>query len=271
MKRPTFFLLFLLLSVFNLPITAKGMYSFSFRAAVDTIPDFKYQEELKALADRFKERGFNITPLLSDERFEIYETLDDRFEGAAEKTSFTLQEYKDILGFEEKVEKIDEFVAAHFETLSKAEEKYGINKFLIAAILGIESNFGNNIGAHNPFNVYVSMIVLDYRAGFAEPQLKHLLIFTKREEIDVFSLKSSYAGAMGFAQFIPYSLNKWWVGEQLFNMKNNIYSVANYLAYFKERTGDIETTVLRYNPSSLYVDAVLDLAEAAERKYNTTF
>ncbi len=72
---------------------------------------------------------------------------------------------------------------------------------------------------------------------------------------------------MAFAQFIPYSLNKWFVGNDIFDMNNNIMSVGNYLAHFKERTGDIETAVFRYNPSDMYTRAVLDLAQTAEARY----
>ncbi len=262
------FIVIMILTGSGLLFAARGkaFKSSSFSATADSIPH-KYQGELKALEAQFKEIGFDINPLLNDNRFMIYEGIDERFEGSAEKTSFSIKEYEDILGFEYKAAKIDEFIDEHYETLKKAEAKYGISKFIIAAILGIESNFGENIGSHNPFNAYASMIILDYRADFAQAQLKHLLMFTQRENIDVLSLKSSYAGAMGYAQFIPYSLNKWWIGDELFNMENNIYSVANYLAYFKERVGDIETAVLRYNPSSLYVKAVMHLAEVAKENF----
>ena len=113
------------------------------------------------------------------------------------------------------------------------------------------------------------MMAVDYRADFAEAQLKELLEFVNRKEIDVFTLKSSYAGAMSSAQFIPYSVNKWWVGNDIDDIDNSILSVANYLAYFKERTNSLSTAVIRYNPSTLYRDAVLDLADALEKAYQT--
>lgn len=111
------------------------------------------------------------------------------------------------------------------------------------------------------------MYAVDYRADFAKAQLKELILFVNRNEIDVFELKSSYAGAMSFAQFIPYSLNKWFVGDDIFDMNNNIMSIGNYLAYFKERTGSIERSVFRYNPSQQYTDAVLALAAEAEKMF----
>ena len=56
------------------------------------------------------------------------------------------------------------------------------------------------------------MYAVDYRAEFARAQLKELIEFVNRKKIDVFELKSSYAGAMSFAQFIPIPLtNGGWV------------------------------------------------------------
>lgn len=221
-------------------------------------------EKLNALVEYFEKQDIDIRKLLKDERFEIYENIAKRFRRSAEKKSKSLDFYKEVLGFEAKAEQINHFVEKYREELKTAEETYGISRYVIAAIIGIESHFGKYTGTHNPFNVYVSMYAKEYRQDFALAQLKELLEFTRRKNIDVFKLKSSYAGAMAFAQFIPYSLNKWFVGNDIYSMKNNIMSVGNYLAYFKERTGDIETAVLRYNPSSLYVNAVLDLALEAE-------
>src|SRR5699024_2625770 len=231
----------LLLFVFilgSIHISPRMLYAQAPAVKKDTAVPGKYKEQLKKVKDYCSKLGFNITPYINDRHFEIYETLDRRFVNSAEKTSFTLQEYKKILRFKEKAKMITHFVDVNRQTLQKAEQKYGIDKFVIAAILGVESDFGKNTGHHNPFNVYVSMIVLDYRADCARAQLKHLLQFAKREQIDVMQLKSSYAGAMGYAQFIPYSLNKWWVGDRLDSMENNIKSIANYLAYFKKRTHD---------------------------------
>ena len=212
-------------------------------------------------------KGFNITPIIEDERFELYEGITQRFTRSAERTTPTLESYKRILGYDAKKRNIREFILNNEEQLIKAEEEYDIPRYVIAAIIGVESDFGKNIGSHNPFSAYVSMIAEDYRANFARAQLEELLKFTERNQLDVLELKSSYAGAMTFAQFIPYSLNRWWVGSELFNMDNNILSVANYLAHFKNITGSVERAVFRYNPSQLYTDAVMALAADAEQMF----
>ena len=225
------------------------------------------ERELSELVEYLQNEGFDISGLLDDPRFELYDGIANRFKKSAERKSRSLQSYKQVLGFDDKATKITAFIRDHNGDLKKAEQKYGISKYIIAAILGVESDFGKNIGSYNPFNAYVSMYAENYRKEFAKNQLQELLEFTKRKNIDVFELKSSYAGAMAFAQFIPYSLNKWFVGDDIFDMTNNIMSVGNYLSYFLERTGDIETAVLRYNPSTMYTKAVLDLAEKAEQQF----
>ncbi len=225
-------------------------------------------ESLKTLVQYFDQRGVDLAALLEDSRFELYEGITQRFTRSAERRTPTLEQYKRILGFEDKKRNIRGFIDTNMEQLIKAEDEYDIPRYVIAAIIGVESDFGKNIGSFNPLNAYVSMYAENYRAEFARAQLEELLKFTTRNNIDVFELKSSYAGAMSFAQFIPYSVNRWWVGEDLFDMNNNILSVANYLAHFKNVTGSLERAVFRYNPSQLYTDAVLALAAEAEKMYN---
>ncbi len=230
----------------------------------DTSSAEEYRKQLATLSSEFEKDGYNIETLMKDDRFEVYGSIGDRFKNSAERKAPSLEEYKEILSFDGKVEQGLQFINQYQEQLKKAEKEYDIPKYLITAIIGIESKYGEITGSYNPFNVYVSMAAVDYRADFAKAQLKELLEFTNRKEVDVFTLKSSYAGAMSSAQFIPYSVNKWWVGDDIFDMGNNIMSVANYLAYFKERTGSLSTAVLRYNPSELYRDTILDLADAIE-------
>lgn len=249
----------LLLTTIVLLITALPSTAFT-----DPEDNEKYIERLNELKEFFQSNGMNIDQLLEDPRFEVYEGIGDRFRNSAERKTLNLEEYKGVLGFDAKKAQMVTFMNENREQLEKAEKEYGIPKYVIAAIIGIESDYGRNIGSYNPFNSYVSMYAVDYRADFARAQLKELIEFVDRNEIDVFELKSSYAGAMAFAQFIPYSLNKWFVGDDIFDMNNNIMSVGNYLAYFKERTGSIDRAVFRYNPSELYTSAVLALANEAE-------
>lgn len=253
----TLLLFALLFLTADRPSYAAGEDTFAHSVSED--PD-----RLDQLARHFRQAGLEIDELLHDERFELYEGITQRFTRSAERRSLNLEEYKRILGFEDKRNRITDFINEYHAPLLEAEAQYDIPKFVIAAIIGVESDFGRNIGRFNPFNAYVSMYAENYRSDFARAQLEELMKFVRRHNIDVFELRSSYAGAMSYAQFIPYSLNQWFVGDDIFDMVNNIHSVANYLAHFKRITGTLDGAVLRYNPSRLYTDAVLALADEAE-------
>ncbi|MBO6522946.1 MAG: lytic murein transglycosylase [Balneolaceae bacterium] len=221
-------------------------------------------KNLQKLIEHFDKKGTDIRPLLEDSRFELMPDIKDKFVRAAERVIKDVEDYKKVLGYDKKVSKLSEFIVTYSDELEIAEEQYGIPKEVIVGIIGVESEFGTYAGKYNPFEAYVSMYVVDYRSRFALAQLEELLEFTERNNIDVLELKSSYAGAMSYAQFIPYSLNRWWVGNDLYDMPSNIYSVGKYLSHFKDITGSTEKAILRYNNSTLYQQAVLGLAKEAE-------
>ena len=225
----------------------------------------EYKNNLFLLKAHLEKKGFKIDSLLKDPRFEIYNKIGNSFKKAPEIKINNFDEYKKAIAYDQKKDKIFGFINNNLEKLLEAEKIYGIKKELIASVIGIESDFGKMIGKYNPFNVYVSLYVKDYKKEFAVEQLENLLIFCKKNNLNVFSLKSSYAGAVSYAQFIPSSLNKWFIGNDLYNMDNNILSVANYLSYFKKKTGSLEKAIYRYNPSELYTRAVISLAKEAEK------
>lgn len=165
-------------------------------------------ERVRELIDYLKRQNLDLESLLEDSRFELYDGIGDRFRNSAERRVPNLEEYKRILRFNDKRSQIVGFMNTHSAYLARAEEEYEIPATVIAAIIGVESDYGRNIGRFNPLNVYVSMYHENYRSDFARAQLEELLKFTTRLNIDVFTLKSSYAGAMSFAQFIPYSVNR---------------------------------------------------------------
>ncbi len=228
----------------------------------------RYYKDISPLIDYIEEKGFQINNLLRNPRFEIYKERKNLFSPPKRGERPSLEEYKKRLGYEDKKDKISDFIDKNIEQLKSAEEIYGISRYIISAIIGIESDFGNNLGSFNPFNTYFSMYAYNYKKDFAKNQLEELLIFCEKKDIDVFNLKSSHAGAMTPAQFIPSSLNSLFIGEDLYDMDNSILSVANYLSHSKKITKNLEKVIFSYNRNSLYVRTVLDLAKDAEENFS---
>ncbi len=238
---------------------------------------------IQRLKDYYKQRGHETDHLFADKRFVIHDNIDGYFKRAAESSGIAQQRaarkrgdtreaerlfrqeyenYKKLLNFDAKSDSIAQFMRIHGERLAWCEEKYGIPQEIIAAVIGIESNFGRNTGAFLAFNAYVSMYLKNYRREFAVTQLRELLDFSKKTGVDVFEFKSSYAGAIGYMQFLPYSLNNWFVGKDVYDMNDAAASIGNYLSHFrKQRGGSLERALYAYNNSRYYVTIVQDLAE----------
>ena len=210
------------------------------------------QRRIALIESQFSDMDWDLYEYLADDRFQYIEGITEKF----------------TRSYEIKKNKLAEFYDTYSDELIAAEKEFGIPKEIIMGILGVESEFGRYKGSYNPLNAYISMMAEDYRYSFAEAQLIELLRFCKRTGLDVMSLQSSYAGAMTYALFIPYSLNRWWKnskGQGLYHMPDNIRSVANYLAHFTKIEGNVKDAILRYNTSSLYQQAVLSLAKDAKQ------
>jgi len=128
------------------------------------------------------------------------------------------------------------FWKAHAAALERAKTQYGVPPELIVAILGIESHYGRNTGSFRVADV-LATIGFNYprRAAYFRDELTQMLLLAHEENIDPFSLKGSYAGAMGWPQFMPSSYRKWAVDfdgsghrDIWTNADDAIGSVANY-------------------------------------------
>lgn len=125
----------------------------------------------------------------------------------------------------------------HGETLARAEKEYGVPAEIIIAIMGVETVYGRNTGGFRVIDA-LTTLAFDYprRADFFRSELENYLLFARDEGIDIFTLKGSYAGAIGIPQFMPSSWRKWAVdfdGDGKIDLRNSfadaIGSVANYL------------------------------------------
>ena len=161
--------------------------------------------------------------------------------------------------------------------LEKAEQMYGVDGRIIVGILTIESAI---VGEYKAFNALVSQYVLiTKRQGFAYRELKNLILYSQKTGKPIFDLNSSYAGAIGCAQFIPSSLNQFFIGENgrvesadPNNIVDCIYSVANYLqkkGWNMQKNGQKPTkgstnwrAIYAYNQSNAYVTAVVGIAQS---------
>jgi membrane-bound lytic murein transglycosylase B len=180
------------------------------------------------------------------------------------------------------------YLAAHRTALSNAETRFGVAPEVIVAILTVESGLGSNTGKYPVFNVFASLAVMDTpeviqeadlsgtsrdrlqkKAAWARRELAIFLKYCASHHLDPFSLCGSWAGAMGFCQFLPSSLQRCGVAANgkgpvdLFTHDDAIFSIACYLqksGFQRDNRASWRRAVYSYNHSDAYVDTVMTLA-----------
>src|SRR5690606_1450619 len=91
-------------------------------------------------------------------------------------------------------------------TLERAEREFGVPAAIIVAIIGVETYYGRVAGSYRVLDA-LSTLAFDYppRSPFFTAELKNFLILTRDQGMDPTELMGSYAGAMGYGQFMPSS------------------------------------------------------------------
>lgn len=117
----------------------------------------------------------------------------------------SLEDYLSIAVSDERVSKGRAAFARYRSTLSVIETAYGVDAYIITAIWGLESFYGERRG-DVPVVSATSTLAYDGRRGeFFEKQLIAALKILKAGDTTSRNLKGSWAGAMGHTQFIPTS------------------------------------------------------------------
>lgn len=150
----------------------------------------------------------------------------------------TWGEYRKIFLGKKRIKQGVGFWQEHEATIKKASQQFKVPEEIIVAIIGVETRYGRHAGNYRVVDA-LATLAFDYppRSKFFRGQLKELFKLTKEEQLPIGKLKGSYAGAMGYGQFIPSSYRHYAVdfdGDKkrdiLFNPTDAIGSVANYFA-----------------------------------------
>jgi membrane-bound lytic murein transglycosylase B len=175
----------------------------------------------------------------------------------AEKSKSYTQ-YKPMFVSKEMISNGREFADKYQSLLISAEKKYGVPSEIITAIIGIETRYGESRGRYRTFDSLGSLAVTEGRRAdyFQREWIRYLLIM-RDQGMDPLETKGSYAGAMGYPQFMPTSYNAYAVDHDddgdidIWNdVFDSIGSVANYLKENGwQRDGLIYTTVRSANES----------------------
>lgn len=157
------------------------------------------------VADMVREHGFDaaeLTQLMGQARYRqaIIDAMTRPYEGKP------WYRYRKIFLTPERVAKGAAYWRKHQALLTKASAAYGVDPEIMVAIIGIETNYGGNLGKHRVIDA-LSTLGFSYpkRASFFRNELEEFLLLAREEQVDTLAAVGSYAGAMGKPQFIPSS------------------------------------------------------------------
>lgn len=164
------------------------------------------------------------------------------------------RDYRPIFISQARIDGGKAFLAKHREALEKVEAEYGVPPEIIVAILGVETSYGGNTGSYPVVDALYTLAFAyprtnepgkiereNKREAFFRDELAQLFALGEETGFDITTLKGSYAGAMGWGQFMPSSYRDYAVDGNgdgkvdLFNSLDDVFaSVANY---FVEKGG----------------------------------
>lgn len=96
-------------------------------------------------------------------------------------------------------------MAKNAGALARAEQTYGVSRYMLAAIWGVESNFGSEMGGRPLVQSLSTLACFGARAGYFRSELMATLKIIDRGDIPPDRLTGSWAGAFGQTQFMPSS------------------------------------------------------------------
>ena len=199
--------------------------------------DYENRDSVKGFVNEVaKKDGFDPQQLLNIfEQVEKKQRIIDLISRPAEKAK-PWHEYREIFVTAPRIAAGVEFWEENEAALNRAGSEFGIPIEIIVAVIGVETNYGRNKGSFRVMDA-LSTLAFDYppRARFFRSELRELLLLAREENKDPLELIGSYAGAMGYGQFIPSSFRAYAIDfdgdgarDIWSNQTDAIGSVANY-------------------------------------------
>lgn len=123
------------------------------------------------------------------------------------------------------------------DALNRAWQVYGVPPEIIVGIIGVETRWGRVMGKTRILDA-LAMLSFNYprRAEYFSGELETFLLMARDEQDDPLNLKGSFAGAMGYGQFMPSSYKQYAVdfsGDGHINLWDPVDAIGSVANYFK--------------------------------------
>ena len=181
-------------------------------------------------------------------------------------------EYIDRVVSEKRIATGKQMLEQNKDLLDSLEKRYGVERTILVAIWGVESNYGTQPGDMNVIRSLATLAYYNTKVTFARQQLIVALKIVQHGDIAVDKMNGSWAGAMGHTQFIPTTYQMFAVdydGDGKRNIWSDVpdalASTANYLRHANWQPGQAwgyEVTLPKgFNPKKVSDKTLTRLAD----------
>ncbi|MCI8111505.1 lytic murein transglycosylase B [Klebsiella pneumoniae] len=132
------------------------------------------------------------------------------------------------------------------DALNRAYQVYGVPPEIIVGIIGVETRWGRVMGKTRILDALATLsFSYPRRAEYFSSELETFLLMARSESDDPLDLKGSFAGAMGYGQFMPSSYKQYAVdfnGDGHINLWDPVDAIGSVANYFKQHgwvSGDL--------------------------------
>ena len=190
------------------------------------------------------------------------------------------KDYRPIFLTDARISQGRTFYGEHRSEVEGVAARTGVPAEIILAIMGVETSYGRITGSYRVLDaLYTLAFYYPKREPFFRSELIHVFALAREEKLDLATLKGSYAGAMGWGQFMPSSYRNYAKDgdgdgrrDLLTSTSDAFASIANYFVGYGWQSG--QPVMVRATKDPAAADFVPDsyeprytLSELAARGY----
>jgi membrane-bound lytic murein transglycosylase B len=202
----------------------------SLLSSESTFDDWLKNFKIYALKNNISEETFNKTMLNVIFLSKVIEY--DRYQPEFYEDTNT---YVSKRTSDQKVKKGKDLYLQNKDFINSIDKKFLVEKELLLALMGIETNFGAYVGKMDILSSLATLSFDKRRSAFFTNELITILQLVENDIIDYRTLYGSWAGAFGNFQFMPSTINKYAIdydGNNIIDLKSiddSFASAANYI------------------------------------------
>ncbi len=144
--------------------------------------------------------------------------------------SKSIWDYLDILVNDNRLAKGKEILAQYKAQFDATEKAYGVDRFIIAAIWGIESNYSTQIGDRSVLQSTATLACIGRRQAYFRDEFLSALEIVHHGDLRPEQMHGSWAGAFGPTQFMPTAFKRFAVDADGDGKRDVVDDAADLIA-----------------------------------------